>query len=582
MASKDKDTIYIDIDDEITGIIDKLKGSQSQVVALVLPKRASVFQSIVNMKLLKRAADSAKKNVVLITSEAGLLPLAGAAGIHVAKTLTSKPEIPLGPQLANEADDEAIEEDELPAEPLANKDKTVGELAGNTVPPPPADGGVETLVLDDDVPPEVADAAAAGPKGAKTFEPPKGKKNKKLRIPNFERFRLLLIIGGALLVLLIAGLVFATVSLPKATINIKTDATNVDVNLSLNLSTSATATDPSTGILPAKLAQQSKTYTQQVPTTGQKNNGNKAQGTVAMTAGPCSPNVPNDVPAGTGLSYNNQTYITQSNVSFTPTVSKGKCTFQGIDGGGQANISITAQSGGTSFNVSGVTFSVSGRSDVSASGSASNGTDSIVQTVNQNDINNAKSKISATNDTAVKQDLDSQLKGDNYYPIEATYNTATPVVTSSANVGDVASNVTVTETISYTMFGVKQSDLNALIDNNVNAQIDTSKQSILDTGLNQAVFNVNTISASSAQLSMSTKATAGPQLNTDNIKQQAAGKRIGEIKSQISGNPDVTSVDVSLSPFWVSTAPKNTKRITVNIAKPTTSLKASKSSANSP
>src|ERR1700712_4403491 len=110
MAANDKDTIYIDIDDEITGIIDKLQASNGKVVALVLPKRAAVFQSIVNMKLLKRSADNEKKNLVLITSEAGLLPLAGAAGVHVAKTLTSKPVIPTGPQ-AFEDNDEAIDED---------------------------------------------------------------------------------------------------------------------------------------------------------------------------------------------------------------------------------------------------------------------------------------------------------------------------------------------------------------------------------------------------------------------------------------------------------------------------------------
>src|SRR5947199_344112 len=109
MAASNKDTIYIDIDDEITGIIDKLRASNGKIVALVLPKRASVFQSIVNMKLLKRAADDSKKNLVLITSEAGLLPLAGAAGVHVAKTLTSKPEIPTGP-LGNDEAEETIDE----------------------------------------------------------------------------------------------------------------------------------------------------------------------------------------------------------------------------------------------------------------------------------------------------------------------------------------------------------------------------------------------------------------------------------------------------------------------------------------
>src|SRR5665213_1487746 len=148
MAAKDKDTIYIDIDDEITGIIDKLKVSEGKVVALVLPKRASVFQSIVNMKLLKRAADSSKKNLVLITTEAGLLPLAGAAGVHVAKTLTSKPAIPLAPDSINDAE-ETIEEDGEPTEPPLDPDKTLAELAGGAAAVTGADG-VETLTLDDD------------------------------------------------------------------------------------------------------------------------------------------------------------------------------------------------------------------------------------------------------------------------------------------------------------------------------------------------------------------------------------------------------------------------------------------------
>jgi hypothetical protein len=79
-----KDVIYIDIDDEITAIIDKVRGSEQRIVALVLPKRANAFQSIVNMKLLKRTADNANKHLVLITNETGLLPLAGAVGIYVA------------------------------------------------------------------------------------------------------------------------------------------------------------------------------------------------------------------------------------------------------------------------------------------------------------------------------------------------------------------------------------------------------------------------------------------------------------------------------------------------------------------
>src|ERR1043165_8529377 len=89
-----KDTVYIDIEDEITAVIDKVEAAKEKIVALVLPKRATTFQSIVNMRLLKRSADKADKKVVLITGEAALLPLAGAAGLHVAKNLQSAPAIP--------------------------------------------------------------------------------------------------------------------------------------------------------------------------------------------------------------------------------------------------------------------------------------------------------------------------------------------------------------------------------------------------------------------------------------------------------------------------------------------------------
>lgn len=577
--SSDKDTIYIDIDDEITGIIDKLGASKGKVVALVLPKRAATFQSIVNMKLLKRAADSAKKNLVLITSEAGLLPLAGAAGVHVAKTLTSKPEIPLAPkdilddaeETVQEDEAEGLEEPETPPDPS----KTVGQLAGSKAAKPAADA-VETLTLDDDdLPPE---ASAAAKSGSKTFEPPskKGKKDKKLHIPNFERFRLLLIIGGLLLVLLIGGLIFATIALPKATINIKTDATSVNTNLTLNLSTAIKTLDTKNNVLPAQLASQQKTYTQQVPTTGQKNNGTKASGSVVLTN--CSQADDITVPAGTGLSSGGNTYISQQTVTVTTSdFNKGKCQHDN-----STTVDIIAQNPGASYNGA-TNFTVAGQPDLSGAPASqiAGGTDSIVQTVNQNDINSAKSKI-APSDTSLKSALDSQLKGGNYYPIDATYTAGTPLVTSSANVGDIANSVTVTETITYTMFGVHQGDLNTLLTKNIDGQIDTSKQSILDNGLGSAVYNVNNISASSAQITMSTKATAGPELSIAAIKQQAAGQPTGAIKSQLTNNPDVTSVDVKLSPFWVSTAPKKTSRITVNIAKPSSTAKAGSSSGSKP
>lgn len=568
MAANDKDTIYIDIDDEITGIIDKLRGSDGKIVALVLPKRATVLQSIVNMRLLKRAAEQSKKNLVLITSEAGLMPLAGLAGVHVAKTLTSKPEIPLAPGMEPE-DDEPIQEDtgELPADAA---EKPVGELAGAGAVAATGKDDMETLTLDDDEAPETLDDTPAAK--TKTFEPPK--KNKKLAVPNFDRFRLWLVLGGLAAILLIGGLIYSVVVLPKAVISIKTDATNVTSDLNLNLSTSAKTLKPSNSTIPAKLVSQQKSFTGQVTTTGQKNNGNKASGSASLTN--CSQVDDITVPAGTGLSSNGNTYITQSTVT-VPASSFKKNVCQND---GKATVSIVAQSPGTGSNGA-TTFTVAGFKDISASAASqiSGGTDNIVQVASATDISNAKSKLNAgNNDSAAKQALISQLKGEGYFAIAATYNAGTPSVTTSVNAGDPATTVTATETITYTMFGVHQDDLQELVENDIKSQIDTNKQSILDNGIDKASYVVNNSTQTDAQVAMHVVATAGPDLNIDEIKQMAAGKKPPEVRSAFTNNPDVTDVDVKLSPFFVSSVPKKTDRITVHIAKPSTTKPSSNGS----
>jgi len=45
-AQPNKETIYVDVDDEITSIIDKVRNSSGRIIALVLPKRAATLQSV--------------------------------------------------------------------------------------------------------------------------------------------------------------------------------------------------------------------------------------------------------------------------------------------------------------------------------------------------------------------------------------------------------------------------------------------------------------------------------------------------------------------------------------------------------
>jgi len=553
-----KETIYIDIDDEITTIIEKVRASSEKIVALVLPKRASVLQSIVNMKLLKRTADQEKKRVVLITSENSLLPLAGTVGMYVAKTLQSKPEIP---SLAGAAEpdedilaDEPDDDTEFTAENAG--DRPVGELAGGAVPAAAASEGIETLQLDDDA---EADESETKDTAADT---PKPKKDKKLGVPNFERFRMLLIIGGVLLVALIIGGLVAATALPKASVTIFTDTTNVNSNLALTADTAAKTLDAAKLIVPAQLQKVDKTGSQQVPTTGKKNNGQKATGTVTFSTS-CTKK-PSSVDPGIGVSGSSHTFITTDSLKFTDI---------NVDSGGNfvcsGSVPVVAQQGGADYNLgSGTTFKMATLGYTGTNSAAfTGGTDNIIQVVAQSDIDNATQKITTQNGDTMKQQLQQQLQQAGMFALLATFVAGTPSTQSSAQVGDQVGTVTVTQTTTYTMFGVKQTDLKTLVDNDIKDKIDPTKQTILDEGLSKATFKVNSATATSAQLGMATTATAGPDLKADDIKKQIAGKKAGEIKDMLRTDPGVTSVDVRLSPFWVTKVPSKASKVTVTFQK---------------
>ncbi len=562
-----KETIYVDVDDEITTIIDKIRGSSQKIVALVLPKRATMLQSVVNMKLLKRSAEDAKKHLVLITSEASLLSLAGGVGLYVAKNLQSKPEVPDAPATNHSLDDaeEALSmEDEPSTTAELDTSKPVGDLAAGTI---PASVVEDTIDLDnsDDSSSNMPALAVAGGGSSKKAKKAAKAKAAKFKIPNFNRFRLLLVLGALGIIVLIGAWIICFNVLPKASILVKTNASNVTANVNITLNTAATAVNAANNVVPAQIQQTQKSYTAQVAATGQQDNGTKASGTITMSAGACGANIPADVPAGTGVSSSGLTFITQSDTAFIPQGSHGKCVFSA-----SGATPVVAQNNGTQYNIGAGTFTVAGRSDVAASSSnpMTGGTSNIVKVVQQSDIDGAKTQLASQNTDAIKQQLATALQTAGLTAIQSTFQAAAPNITTSVPVGTQADNVTVSETVTYTMFGAKQQDLHQLVASAVDTKIDTAKQVILDDGLATATFTVQSQDAAKAVVALQDTAVAGPDLKADSLKPQVAGKKAVDAENIIKANPGVTDVNVSYSPFWVSAIPKNTSKITIVIEKP--------------
>lgn len=80
---KTKKVLYIEIDDEITAIYDRLRQMRLKNLYLVVPKRAVLFQSIVNLKILKRKAEELGKNIYIVTNDNNGIHLASKIGLPV-------------------------------------------------------------------------------------------------------------------------------------------------------------------------------------------------------------------------------------------------------------------------------------------------------------------------------------------------------------------------------------------------------------------------------------------------------------------------------------------------------------------
>jgi len=534
MADK-KDTIYIDVDDEITAVIDKLGKSDSKIVALVLPKRMTSLQSIVNMKLLKRSADEAGKQAVLITSEKGLLPLAGATGLYVAKNLNSKPEIPAGPKA------KTTEEGELEADLEPDSGTNNGSAAN------------ETIDMEDT---DVAAASATTKPAKKAKAAKKGAKIPK--IPNFEKFRkkTFLVIGAVLTAIFL--FILAVVVLPKATILIETNTESMDTSFDFTASPSTKQVDESASVVPAQVATEKVNDSQTVAATGQKDLGSKASGNMTFSV-PCSSvsGSPPTIPAGTGVSTSGLTYVTQNNAALTTPNFNGGCTFTGAT-------TVVAQNNGEQYNRGAATYTVSGYSNVAGNGGQmSGGSSKIARVVTAQDVESAKSKLTA-NDNTIKEKLKKQLEDAGYFVIQSSFRKANETTVPSPGIDQEGSEVKVTYNADYTMIGVKRDDLKKLVQHSLKDDIDTQRQKVQEDGLEQASFTIKSNGENGdTVLTVSTKAEVGPDIDTEALKQDVAGKKSGETENIVKDLPGVKAVEVNYSPFWVSRTPKATKKITV-------------------
>lgn len=538
-----KDVIYIDVEDDITAIIGKVKTAKEKIVALVPPKRIGVLQSAVNLRLLERAAKQDGKRLVLISNNSALSALAAAAKIPVAKNLQSKPEIAEIPALDIDNGEDIIDGSQLPIGDHARM--AAGEKASAAFGSITISDGLDNTAK---AAPPVAGAA-----------PIKPRVKSGVKVPNFNSFRKKLIFGIGGGIALLIFLVWAIFIAPSATVVITARTTESSANAKVTFSPTLT-TDTGANSLKSTVMQSKKDISTEFEATETKDVGEKATGKMKVMRTSVSSNQIS-VPAGTSFSSGTLTFVSTEAATLNGTT---------VGPGGivqdSATVSVQAGSLGEEYNISARSYQ-SNISGISAQGTdMAGGSKRQVKVVSNTDIQNAIDQLTKQNTDEVKKQLSEQFDK-SYTVLDQTFKVdqgnpqSTPAKGQEIASG---SKAKLTGSITYSLTGITKADISKFLDGYFEAQLkDSQDQRVYGNGADKASFT--TISPVNDGFTTNLVATAkiGPKIDDTAIKETAKGKRYGDVQSAIEAIQGIDNVDVKFWPFWVTGVPNDTNKIKV-------------------
>ncbi len=537
-----KDVIYIDVEDDITGIIGKIRASKERIVALVPPKRVGLLQSAVNLRLLSRMAETSNKKLVIVTNSKSLTALAATAMIPIAKNLQSKPELATveDDDLQPDGDgEEIIDGVKLPIGELA---KTADEPVDESV-----DEAVDTINVDD---------LEAARDDNKAKSPDSKKTSSAVKIPDFHKFRKRLFLSITLVVGLTVFLVWAIKYAPAARVIITTRTTQAPVSATVNIG-GTQATDVSKNVIQTVTKQIKKDVSVEFVATGSKTVGVKATGTLTLANAKSSNSI--SVPAGSVFSNGSNSYTTNATV-----IVPGATVVEGVVQPGTISVNITAIEIGAAYNSDPADYTSSINGITAAGGKVENGESHLATIVTAADVQKASQTIVDMTTTAERAALIKQFTNGESIINDSLYVDRAEAVSVPAVGAEVTGKAKLTSATTYSMTAIAKSELDTFLKATIKKQItDTKTQRLYDDGTDDVVLSGYSKTDQGATINIATTGKIGPNINEAYVKQHVKGKKFGDIQSSLQQIDGVSDVEVKFSYFWVSTVPDDISKIDV-------------------
>lgn len=513
--------LYLEPDEEITSVIDKIKQAKSNRLSLVVPREATLLQSVVNLKLLVKEATKSNKEIILVTSDKIGRNLASQVGLTVYDSIKSNRPI-FQPPAALPKEQELIEIDMRKAEEPESKPK-----------------GVQVHHFQEE-------RKAYWKEQIKPISKPPWQPAKPIREINWSKTRKLLWpMLGVIIFLILAGLYLI---FPLVKVVIKVKAENFSQVFEVQVSGDSQA-NLDNKIFAGEMINLSQEKEEKFISNGKKNLGGKATGTLTLynywDSGA------QNLDKGTKFSSSSRTFLSKAEVTIPGTSIKGGNIVPGT-----ASVEIEAENPGEEYNVKAGRFTIVGLPAVQqekiygqTNKDLSGGFSKEVTVVSQNDFDQAKEKLAKE----LSSDLKSQLtdKSDGKEVLEKAIQNETVEIKSSANVDAEANDFTLIIKQRLRVIVFDKNAFDKFVFQIAEQQIPYDK--MISLGPNDAI--VSSVKETKYDqnillLQTNVEAKISSRVDTEKVQRDLLGKNLTQAQSYLNNLSGVTGFEIQFKPSW--------------------------------
>jgi hypothetical protein len=588
------DEIYLETDEEVTSAVEKIKKAKKKNVALCLPRNSVLGQSIVNLKLIFKEATTHGKHVGLVSPDKTTRNLAERIGFKVSDSPKDldwprgidEPRVKkdIAPAVAAKTKDED-EEDEKESEESEDDDEepassSVMRSAGFTsqaVQPGSEEENDEPEAEQKPSAPiqhKESDLHAHHQENAQSnaggsMIPTKGNlrffRAKKKRSP----LKVLALILAALMVALGAGVL----TVPAATVKVTVKAQPLNEKVKSTVDTAVTELDAEKGILPGKLVSVEHLTKSSTKTTGKKDIGAKATGTVTII-NEWDSQVHTFAAGSRVKAKNGNEFVLTDSVS-VPGASSTVVGGKPVINPGRKDASVEAAAAGDTYNNAPTTFTIPSlpkaqQDKIYATSAAAftGGTTNVVSVVSQADIDKVTEAIKNKN----KEESIAKLKeqaGEGMIIVDKAIQTTSQDVSSSPAVDAQGDTVEATVTGKFQVISFSQENHKKTLEKLLEGKIPQGQTLVTEgegVGMDTTQFELNLVSDTKLDLTNTIKAFTVTAFDQNAIRRAIIGAVPGEVNSIVEKKVPLDKIEMNVTPSWWPRLPLSGSRIKLEFA----------------